>query len=184
MASRGRSLAVGTVIGAGTVIVLGMALGLTQPAERPSVEARLDRLERAMLKPESTLPEDPERSIESMLEEILVSTKRSEAMLAGLDEARIEELAARVRFVHNSLLTVKVGQIVDLERRVRDIERQFQGLGSTTRLDDIVRRVDQMERDQDRAQRTADDNQRRLDRTLSDVQRLDRRVSRVESRIR
>lgn len=181
MTKQGWALAAGIVIGAGTM----MALGMAQPSGQPSdLEARLDRLERAVLKPDSKLPEDPKQSIEAMLEQILASTQRTEAMFAALDEQRLDELAARIRFIHDSLLNVKIVQITDLERRVRDIERQFAGIGQTVRLEDVVRRVDQIERDRRIYERTADDNQRRIDRLLSDVQRMDRRVTRVESKIR
>lgn len=180
MARQGWTLLAGIVIGAGVVLAMGMA----QPPRDDDVAARLDRLERAMLKPESTLPEDPKKSIEAMLEQVLASARRTEATLAGLDNARIEDLATRVRFIHDSLLNVKVGQVVDLERRIGDIERQFRVIGTTTRLEDIVRRVDQVERDVMTIDRTVSDNQRRADRASSDVQRLERRVSRVESKIR
>ncbi|MFG0313016.1 MAG: hypothetical protein ACF8LL_02350, partial [Phycisphaerales bacterium] len=135
-------------------------------------------------KPESTLPADPKKSIEAMLEDILASTTRTEKMLANLDETRIDDLARRVRTIYDSLLNVKVTDIVDIERRLEDIERQFRGIGSTTRLEDLVRDIDRLERDmRDAARQVADDSRRDLNALQNDLRRIDMRLGRVERKI-
>jgi len=179
----GRTLATGALVGATAILSLGMA----QPANEPTarVLTRLERIERALLVQDSTLPADPARSIEGMLADVLASQLRLEATLADLDEARLEELASRIRFIHDSLLDVKVADVPELARRIREIERQLAGLGATRRIDDLVRQIDDVERDaRDLVQRAKDDIRRDLDRTDSEIRRLEGRVRRVESKIK
>ena len=179
-----RGVVIGMVVGGASVLMLGVA---GQPASRKADEvvARLDRLEAAILKPGSTLPQDPNRSIESMLDELLASSREVERQVARLDDAKLDALAGRVRTIYDSLLNVKVAQITDINRRLDDIERQFVVLGPTGRLDDLVRDVEALQRtvegDVERALR---DNERQIEAATRETQRLERRVSRVEAKIR
>jgi len=179
-----RGVLIGMVVGGASVLMLGLA---AQPANQKAddVVARLDRLEKAILRPGSTLPTDPNRSIESMLEELIASTRDLERQISRLDDTKLDALSERVTRIHDSLLNVKVAQIVDINRRLDDIDRQFAKLGPAGRLDDLIRQVDEVERSlHAEIGRGIQDNQRRIEGVSRDVQRLDRRVSRVESKIR
>jgi hypothetical protein len=184
MATNGRALIAGVLVGGAVVLSLG---SVGQPANRQADEvmARLDRIEKALYKPGSTLPTDPNKCIEEMLEDVLASTGRIEQQLGLMDAAKVEDLSRRIRAVHESLLDVKVAQLVDIDRRIAVLERQFGQLGPNVRLEDLARQIDDLERKVGTdVQHAADDNRRAIDDAQREMRRLDTRLTRVESKIR
>jgi hypothetical protein len=182
--TNGRTMVVAALVGGAVALSFGLA---AQPANRQADEvmSRLDRLEKAVLKPESALPEDPDRSIEQMLEDVLAATGRIETQIGLLDDAKLDELSRRVRVIYDSLLNVKIARLVDIEIRLRDMERQFERLGPAGRLEDVVRQIDDLERQvQIDMQRASDDNRRAIDDATRELRRLDTRLTRVEAKIK
>ncbi|MCB9844494.1 MAG: hypothetical protein H6811_00705 [Phycisphaeraceae bacterium] len=137
----------------------GPAGGPADPA--PDVMARLERLERALLKPDSTLPDDPDRSLESMLEEILSAARAGSG--APFDAALMRDIRREVEALSDDVerdvkrpLDALRRDVDDLQRslggatgsdvsgEIRGLERSLQSI--SRQLDSIDRRLSALER--------------------------------------
>ena len=172
------------ILAAGAILLAG-----GQAPQPATTDDQLQLLRSGLFRDQSTLPTDPGRSIEQILDEHSAALATIDARLASLDPVRLDAIARRLADVDRALDTptlADVGRQLDAFRQsldtiersgIADFDRDMQQIEST--LDDISRALRDLPRASARIDQTG------LDRIVRDIRSdTERIVSTLQSDLR